>query len=142
MELFVPINRIYTVSHLITAASESLIRAGADSIRRTLNLQSLFDDELDKNLKRLAAAQRQCTAIIVAHLQELDHRDIAQRKAYPSLFAYCIKELRFSEDVACRHILAVRASRRFPSILAMLARGEINLTTISVLNRHLTTENH
>ena len=47
--------------------------------------------------------------------------------------------LRFGDQ---DNILAVRAARRFPSILPMLARGEINLTTISILNRHLNAENH
>jgi hypothetical protein len=47
-----------------------------------------------------------------------------------------------SEDAACNRIEAARACRRFPVILDLLASGEVTLTSVRLLGRHLTPENH
>jgi hypothetical protein len=49
--------------------------------------------------------------------------------------------LRLSEDAACNRIDAARTCRRFPVILDLLASGEVTLTTVRPLGRHLTPEN-
>jgi hypothetical protein len=61
---------------------------------------------------------------------------------YGSLFSYCTQGLRLSEDAACNRIEAARACRRFPQILDRLAAGSLTLTTVRLLGRHLTVENH
>src|SRR6185295_13391501 len=58
------------------------------------------------------------------------------------LFSYCTEALRLSEDAACSRIEAARACRRFPVILDRLASGELTLTTVRRLGRHLTPDNH
>jgi hypothetical protein len=45
-----------------------------------------------------------------------------------------------SEDAACNRIDAVRTSRRFPVILDLLASGEVTLTNVRLLGRHLTSD--
>src|SRR3989449_6780858 len=50
--------------------------------------------------------------------------------------------LRVSEDAACNRIEAARACRRFPVILDLLTSGEVSLTSVRLLGRHLTPENH
>ncbi len=50
--------------------------------------------------------------------------------------------LRLSEHEAYNHIEAARAARRFPVLLPMLAEGSVNLTTVRLLGRHLTLDNH
>jgi len=47
-----------------------------------------------------------------------------------------------SEDAACSRIEAARTCRRFPVILDSLATGDLNLTAVRLLGRHLTAENH
>ena len=47
-----------------------------------------------------------------------------------------------TEDAACNRIEAARAGRRFPVILDLLASGEMTLTSVRLLGRHLTPENH
>ena len=78
----------------------------------------------------------------MAHLAELETRGLHLAAGYGSLFAYCCEVLRLSEHEAYHRIEAARAARRFPVILALLAEGAINLTTVRLLGRHLTADNH
>jgi hypothetical protein len=45
------------------------------------------------------------------------------------------------EDAACNRIYAARVCRRFPVILDALAAGTLSLTSVRILNAHLTPEN-
>jgi hypothetical protein len=106
-----------------------------------LSLSRLSDDELVAGLKSLAGRERQVTAQLVAHLAELDTRDVHLRAGHASLFLYCREVLRLSEHEAYNRIEAARAARRFPIILDLLAEGSVNLTTVRLLAPHLTVEN-
>jgi hypothetical protein len=106
------------------------------------SLRRLSDDELVARLKGLAARERRATALLVAHLAELDTRDVYLRAGYSSLFAYCRDVLALSEHEAYNRIEAARTARRFPVVLDLLAAGEVNLTTVRLLGPHLTPENH
>jgi hypothetical protein len=102
----------------------------------------LSDDDLVAKVKHLAARERSATCALVAHLAELDTRDLHLRQGYSSLFAYCRDALSLSEHEAYNRIEVARAARRFPVVLEMLAEGNVNLTTVRLLAPHLTTENH
>src|SRR5262249_29946845 len=60
---------------------------------------------------------------------------------YPSMFAYCVEELHFSEDAAYKRIQAGRAARQFPLLFRALAEGRLHLAAICLLAPHLTSEN-
>ncbi len=105
-------------------------------------LRELTDAELVLRLKSLAARERRATAMLVAHLAELETRDIYLREGHPSLFSYCRGVLALSEHEAFNRIEAARTARRFPVVLDLLAAGEVNLTTVRLLGPHLTPENH
>src|SRR5436309_5766037 len=103
----------------------------------------LSDEDLLARLQHLAANEREATAQLVAHLAALESRPaVYAAQGYGSLFSYCTQALRLSEDAACNRIEAARACRRFPVILSSLATGEVNLTAVRLLGRHLTAENH
>src|SRR6266851_4405343 len=103
----------------------------------------LSDQDLLRRIASLAGRERQASAELVAHLAELDTRPaLYASQSYGSLFGYCTKVLRLSEDAACNRIEAARACRRFPVILDMLASGAMSLTSVRLLRRHLTAENH
>jgi HNH endonuclease len=106
------------------------------------SLRGLSDAELLARVKDLAAGERDVTAELVAHLAELDTRDVHFREGYASLFAYCRDALTLSEHEAYNRIEVARAARRFPLILEMLADGAVNLTTVRLLAPHLTSDNH
>ena len=104
---------------------------------------ALSDRDLLARLSALAGRERQASAELVAHLAALDARPSAYAaQGYGSLHAYCTQALRLSEDAASNRIEAARACRRFPEILELLASGEMTLTSVRLLGRHLTPENH
>src|SRR5258706_1289701 len=99
----------------------------------------LSDQDLRARILALAARERGASVELVAHLAELDTRPaLYAAHSYGSLFRYCIKALRLSEDAACNRIEAARACRRFPVILDMLASGAMSLTSVRLLGRQLT----
>jgi hypothetical protein len=106
------------------------------------SLRRISDEDLVARVRDLAARERGVTALLVAHLAELDTRDVHLRAGYPSLFAYCRDALALSEHEAYNRIEVARAARRFPVILELIAEGAVNLTTVRLLAPHLTTENH
>src|SRR5206468_1331840 len=106
------------------------------------SLSRLSDAQLVAQVKSLVARERDATAQIVAHLAELDTREVHLREGYTSLFVYCRDALGLSEWEAYNRIEVARAARRFPVILDMLADGSVNLTTVKLLASHLTPANH
>jgi hypothetical protein len=103
----------------------------------------LSDQALLARLNVLARSEREATVELVAHLAALDTRpSLYAAQGYGSLFSYCTQALRLSEDATCNRIEAARTGRRFPVILDLLASGELSLTAVRLLGRHLTTENH
>jgi hypothetical protein len=103
----------------------------------------LSDRDLLARLCALAGREREALVELVAHLAALDSRPgVYAAQGYGSLFSYCTQALRLSEDAACNRIEAARAGRRFPAILDLLASGEVTLTSVRLLGRHLTPENH
>jgi hypothetical protein len=104
---------------------------------------ALSDRDLLARIDALAGHEREATAELVAHLAALDLRpSLYAARGYGSLFAYCTKVLHLSEDAACNRIDAARACRDFPIILELLASGSLTLTSVRMLRRHLTAENH
>ncbi|MFI5006258.1 MAG: hypothetical protein ACHQKZ_02425 [Solirubrobacterales bacterium] len=110
-------------------------------MKDTRPLESIPDDELLHRLAELMSQSRGVEADIVAHIAEVDERRLYAREAFPSMFAYCMSVLHLSEAEAYLRILAARASRRHPILLAMLADGRLHLTAIVRLAPHLTHEN-
>ena len=55
--------------------------------------------------------------------------------------AYCVGELRLSEDAAAKRIQVARAGRQCPAIFAALAEGHVHLSGLVLLAPHLTPEN-
>jgi hypothetical protein len=102
----------------------------------------LSNDELLTRLRHLAEREREATATLIAHLAELDQRRLYLAEGYSSLFSYCTEVLHLSEPAAYRRIKAARLVRRFPVILELLEQGSVNLTTVDLLEAHLTRENH
>jgi hypothetical protein len=106
------------------------------------SLRHLSDAALVAGLKSSLARERSETATIVAHLAELDTRDVCLREGYPSLFVYCRDALGMPEGEAYNRIAVARTARRFPVVFDMLADGRVHLTAVRLLAPHLTADNH
>jgi hypothetical protein len=101
----------------------------------------LTDPQLLDALSRAAHDERGATALLVAHLAEMDARTLHLGLGFSSLFEYCLEVLRLSESATCKRIDVARAARRFPVLLDRLAEGALSLSSARLLAPHLTSEN-
>ena len=106
----------------------------------TYQLSHLSDRTLLCELEALVTRDRVTTAALLAHIAEVDARKLYLPAAYPSMFAYCVGELRMSEDEAYKRIQAARAARRFPAVFEAVAEGRLHLSAVVLLAPHLTEE--
>src|SRR2546427_5332374 len=105
------------------------------------SLSHVSDQALGRDLATLVARERAATADVVAHIAEFDERRLYLPAAYPSMFAYCVGELRFSEEAASKRIHAARKARLYPAIFTALAEGRLHLSAVVMLAPHLTPQN-
>jgi hypothetical protein len=105
------------------------------------SLKQLSDPDLLRELSSLVARDRAMTAALLAHLAEVDARRLYVPVGYPSMHAYCVDELKFSEDEAYVRIRVSRAGRDIPVLLEALAAGRIYMTGAKLLAPHLTKDN-
>jgi hypothetical protein len=102
----------------------------------------LSDDALVAEIKRLLRAERLAISDLVVHLADMDRRDIHLAAGFSSLYTYCVGALGFSEYEAYSRIEVARAGTAFPRIFLLLSEGALTLTTVQLLARRLTVENH
>src|SRR4249920_1262394 len=105
-------------------------------------LAHVQEAELLANTRRLVGKSNQLLAALLLHLAEVEARGAQRSRSCASLYAYCIYELRFSEDAAARRSAAARFAREFPPLLEAVAAGELHLTGLLMIGPHLTPENH
>jgi hypothetical protein len=108
---------------------------------KAYSLTHLADHVLLHGLRALVVQDRTTTAAMLAHLAEVDARRLYAPAAYPSMFAYCVGELRLSEDSAFKRIRVARAARQFPAIFTAISDGRLNLSAVVMLAPHLTSDN-
>ena len=83
---------------------------------------TLSDDDLIVTIASIAGVERTATASLIAHLAELESRNLHLARGFRSLFGYCRVVLHCSEHEAYNRMEVVHAARRFPVILPLLAR--------------------
>ena len=108
---------------------------------RAYTLTDVDDHELVSKLKSLLAQDRGITALVLAHLAEVESRRIHLRAGYPSMHAYCVHELELSDDAANKRIYAARAARQHPAFFPAVADGRLHLTAVNMLAPYVTTGN-
>jgi 5-methylcytosine-specific restriction endonuclease McrA len=79
---------------------------------------------------------------LIAALAELDSRRLYLAQGCSSLFTYCTQVLHLSEHAAYGRIEAARTARKWPVVIELIGSGSIHLTALTLLSRHLTTENY
>jgi hypothetical protein len=106
------------------------------------SLASLSSADLLTATRILVAKSRGVEADLLVHLGKIDERKLYLERAFPSMFAFCVGELGFSEDAAYSRILVARAGRRLPAVIEALRSGQVHLVGLRLLVPHLTAENH
>jgi len=97
------------------------------------SLTHVTDHVLLRELTELTARDRATTALLLAHIAEVDSRRLYASAGYPAMYHYCIQTLGFSEDMASKRIRAARVARRFPAVYGAIADGRLHVTGVSFL---------
>jgi hypothetical protein len=105
-------------------------------------LAQLSEQALLGHFETLIARDRRTTAQLLVAIAEIDERKLWARHACQSMFAFCVERFHMSEQVTAKRIWAARTARRFPVVLEMVQRGELHLSAIYLLARHLTADNY
>ena len=106
-----------------------------------LNLSELSDAQLLDATRDQIRRSNDLDADLLLLLTEVEDRKLYAERAYSSMFAFCVGELGFSEDVACNRINLARAARGMPVILEAVRSGQVHLAGLRLLAPHLTAEN-
>jgi hypothetical protein len=104
-------------------------------------MEQLSDEALEERLLALLNEERAGLAEFLSALSDFDRRRIANKRAYPSTFDYCVRKLGLSEDEAYRRIYIARRSREHAQLLEMIRDGRLSLTAASRVGPSLTPEN-
>ena len=75
---------------------------------QSYSLTHLTDAVLLRDLSAIAARDRVMTATLLAHIAEVDARRLYVPAGHPSMHAFCVEHLRYSDDAAFRRIRAAR----------------------------------
>jgi len=101
----------------------------------------LSDSSLRQAMPGVVAAEHRSIAALVACLAEYGRRRLHNADGYPTLCAYAIDALGYSEDSAWRRAKAAEVAQDFPAVLPMLADGRLHLTALVMVAPHLTRAN-
>jgi 5-methylcytosine-specific restriction endonuclease McrA len=105
------------------------------------SLSHLSDKVLLSNLSALVVQGREQTAVLLAHIAEVEARRLDVPAGYPSMYEYCVRKLHFSEDGALKRIRVARKARLHPGLFASIAAGRISLSAALLLAPNLTGAN-
>ena len=92
-------------------------------------LAHIADEKLLADLAALVSSDRQTTAMFIAHIAEVDARELFKPAACSSMHAYCTRVLHLSADAAFTRIRAARVGREFPQIFEAIADGRLFVRT-------------
>ena len=106
------------------------------------NLKNINDKQLIINFEDVVKDERKAIAHVILHLAEIGRRRLYAKLGYSSLYVYIMEKYHYSGSGAYRRIQAAKLSQRYPEILNHLQSGQLNLTTISLLEPHLKRKEH
>jgi hypothetical protein len=84
--------------------------------------------ELELALADSVRRERECTALVLKYLREVEKRKLFVERGYSSLFAYCTGKLGYSEPEAMLRIQAMRLTRAVPEAGKKIEEGELSLS--------------
>ena len=105
------------------------------------SLAHLTEGALLQGLKTNLARERDALALVLAHVAEVEAREVYKPAGHPSMHLYCVHELHLSKDAANKRIRAARTAREFPTAFEKVEQGALRLTSLLILASQLTAEN-
>src|SRR5438309_10120594 len=96
----------------------------------TYVLEHLSDHALLRGLEALVARDRATTAALLAHVAEVDARQLYRPEGYSTMHEHCVRALGLSEDTAFKRIRAVEMNRaRRGRFRRMAVGGRVQATS-------------
>src|SRR5262245_56112352 len=99
-------------------------------VMHAYNLSHLSDQTLLRDLSALVVRDNATTAELLAHLAEVEDRNLYVPAGYKSMYLFCVGEFGLSEGMALKRIRAARVARRFPAAFDAVAEGRLNVSAI------------
>ena len=96
-----------------------------------MNLTALSNLELIKEIQKLTGTEREVTLKILYHLIEIEDRKLAIQLGYSCLYAYCVRELKYSEPSAYRRVAASESLKLNPELGELFLAGKVTLCTMA-----------
>jgi len=104
-------------------------------------VQRLGDDVLIERLTHSVRGDRQLTVRMLIEMAEVQARGLFRDLGFSKMFLYATKKLGMSEGEAALRLRVAKLGREFPLALELLGRGEVNLSTLSMLSPLLKADN-
>lgn len=99
-----------------------------------MKLKAMTNPEVHASFQRVTHTERKITALVLEHINEVDSRKMFLDYAYPSLYAYLVAEMKYSESCAYRRITAARLVKNNSQLAEKVQSGSLNLTQLSDLS--------
>ena len=111
-------------------------------MRQDILARSLKDKELLGQVKGFVGQERKIQSQLLAHLGEVEHRQLFAVLGYSSMFRYLTEALGYSEASALKRIQIARAAMKFQVIYSLVESGKISLSALMRLCPHLRVSNY
>src|SRR5512140_2405889 len=105
-------------------------------------IASMSNEDLVAATRELARRSCAVEADLLVHLGEIDERKLYLDRAFSSMYAFCTRDLGFSEGAAYNRITVARAARKLPAVIEAVRSGQVHLAGLRLLAPHLTEANH
>ena len=89
---------------------------------------TIANKEILQKLKNAVLKEREALLEVLRYLRLVEERKLYLELGFSSLFAYCCKDLGFSETEAYARISAMRLAKEVPELETKIESGEISLT--------------
>src|SRR5262245_51593943 len=105
------------------------------------SLGFLSDQQVRDGALAAVANERESTLVVLNFLIGIEKRRLYLEDGYSSVFEFCTAAWGYSSSAAWRRIQTARCIVKFPRILEMLERNEVNPSTIAQASRILNEKN-
>ena len=116
-------------------------RGAMTSRMATIDLKHLSNDQLVTRLQHACLQVNVTNLEIMRMLIETDERRVYLEDACSSMFDFCLRRLKMSEGAAYLRLACARLVRDFPTLAPRIQSGDLTLSALVRLRRHLTAEN-
>lgn len=102
----------------------------------------MSDLALQRELVDLLARGRRTEARVVAHIAEVERRNLHLKEGFSSVYKYCQLRLGLSEYESFHRMTAAAIARKYPVVFGLIDQGKIHVSGLCKLRDFLTRANY